>query len=173
MVVQRFVGRITALFSRTKPTIFSKKAMDITNENFNEKLPYIETSISESIFVSIDGEFTGLSLTEQQISNLDTLEERYGKIKQSTTKFLMVQVGLCTYHYDTQNNSYSNRAFNFYVWPKPVNRQATDRRFLCQTSSIDFLSQVSFQKCRNDFRVQGAFIVGYNIQITVYFVILC
>ena len=118
--------------------------MDITNQNFTEKLPYVESSIHDAIFVSIDGEFTGLSVQDQQISNLDALEERYAKTKNSATKFLMVQFGLCTFHYNAKKNNYSNRAFNFYLWPKPFNRQATDRHFVCQTSSIDFLSQHNF-----------------------------
>jgi poly(A)-specific ribonuclease len=146
MIAQIFVRRIAALLNRIRPTSLPRKAMDITIENFSEKLPYVETSIHDAIFVSIDGEFTGLSLQDQQISNLDTLEERYAKTRNSTTKFLMVQFGLCTFHYDSKKNSYSNRAFNFYLWPKPFNRQATDKRFICQTSSIDFLSQVSLPK---------------------------
>jgi len=153
MIAQGFIGRIAALLNRIRPTKLHRQAMDITNQNFCEKLPYVESSIHDAIFVSIDGEFTGLSVQGQQISSLDTLEERYEKTKESTTKFLMVQFGLCTFHYDVKKNSYSNRAFNFYLWPKPFNRQATDRRFVCQTSSIDFLSQVSFLKnqTRQDF----------------------
>ena len=144
MFIQGTFNRILSLINRTKQTVSPRRAMDITIQNFDEKLPYVETSIDDAIFVSIDGEFTGLSLQDQQISSLDTLEERYEKIKNSTSKLLMVQFGLCTFHYDAKKNGYTNRAFNFYLWPKPVHRHAPDRRFICQTSSIDFLSQVRF-----------------------------
>ena len=55
-----------------------------------------------------------------------------------------MQFGLCTFHYDEASDSYTNRAFNFYVWPRPYARTAPDPRFLCQTSSIDFLSTQNF-----------------------------
>lgn len=38
---------------------------------------------------------------------------------------------------------YSQRSYNFYVFPKPVNRQA-DCRFMCQASSIAFLANQDF-----------------------------
>ena len=71
-------------------------------------------------------------------------QERYGKVQQSARQFLLVQFGLCTFHYDEPSDSYTNRAFNFYVWPRPYSRTAPDPRFLCQTSSIDFLSTQNF-----------------------------
>ena len=36
------------------------------------------------------------------------------------------------------------QAFNVYVWPRPCSRSAPDPRFLCQTSSIDFLINQNF-----------------------------
>ena len=66
--------------------------MEITKNNFFEKLPLIEASIEDAIFVAIDGEFTGLSCKDDPISGLDTPAERYVKAQKSTTKFLLVQV---------------------------------------------------------------------------------
>lgn len=77
-------------------------------------------------------------------SNSGPFQERYGKVQQSARQFLLVQFGLCTFHYDVASDSYTNRAFNFYVWPRPYARTAPDPRFLCQTSSIDFLSTQKF-----------------------------
>ena len=65
-------------------------------------------------------------------------------MQQSARQFLLVQFGLCTFHYDEASDSYTNRAFNFYVWPRPYARTAPDPRFLCQTTSIDFLSTQNF-----------------------------
>lgn len=39
---------------------------------------------------------------------------------------------------------YSQRSYNFYVFPKPLNRHAPDCRFMCQTSSIAFLANQGF-----------------------------
>ena len=141
MFLQNAVRRVLSVIN-LKSFSPQKQIMDVTALNFDEKLAYIENSIDESIFLSIDSEFTGLNIDKHQISGLDTLDERYEKSRISTTQFLMVQFGLSTFHYDVQKRSYSNRTFNFYVWPKPLHRRAPDRRFLCQTSSIDFLTQV-------------------------------
>jgi len=39
---------------------------------------------------------------------------------------------------------YSNQAFNFYIWPRPYTKGAPDPKFMCQTSSLDFLSSQNF-----------------------------
>jgi len=39
---------------------------------------------------------------------------------------------------------YSQRSYNFYVFPKPMNRQAPDSRFMCQASSMAFLANQDF-----------------------------
>ena len=144
MFLQRVIKRVLSVIN-LKSFAPQKHIMDVTSLNFEEKLTYIEKSIDESIFLSIDSEFTGLNIDKQQISGLDTLEERYQKTRSSTSQFLMIQFGLSTFHYDIKQKSYSNRTFNFYVWPKPLHRRAPDRRFLCQTSSIDFLTQVTIE----------------------------
>lgn len=121
----------------------SVRKMEITRTNFKERLPSVEAAIDDAIFLSIDGEFTGLS-DYKRISAFDLPHERYDKLQASARQFLLVQFGLCAFHYDAKLDKYSNQAFNFYVWPRPYSRQAPDPRFLCQTSSIDFLSQQGF-----------------------------
>ncbi|XP_011867552.1 PREDICTED: poly(A)-specific ribonuclease PARN-like isoform X3 [Vollenhovia emeryi] len=58
--------------------------------------------------------------------------------------FLLVQFGLSVFTYNSETNKYSQRTYNFYVFPKPLNRQAPDGRFMCQTSSIAFLANQDF-----------------------------
>ena len=118
--------------------------MEVTKNNFNEKLPYINKAIEEAEFLAIDGEFTGLQGSGDRNSPLDTPAERYAKNAQCVNKFLLVQFGLCTFHYDVKKKAFTNKAFNFYVWPRPYSRTAPDTRFMCQTSSIDFLTQQDF-----------------------------
>merc|ERR1719315_609601 len=117
--------------------------MEITRTNFKENLPRVEAAINDAIFLSIDGEFTGLN-AYRGISPFDTPSERYDKLQESARQFLLIQFGLCSFHYDSATDSFSNQAFNIYVWPRPCSRNAPDPRFLCQTSSIDFLINQSF-----------------------------
>lgn len=117
--------------------------MDITTANFKERLPEIENAIETATFMSIDGEFTGLNVL-RGVSSLDTPAERYVKIKESARQFLLVQFGLCTFHYDQKTDGYKYSCYNFYVWPRPASRNAPDPRFMCQTSSIDFLINQRF-----------------------------
>ncbi|XP_064601718.1 poly(A)-specific ribonuclease PARN-like [Liolophura sinensis] len=56
----------------------------------------------------------------------------------------MLQVGLCTFKFDRSKNRYEVKPFNFNVFPKPMFKQAPDTRFLCQSSSIDFLASHGF-----------------------------
>jgi len=130
----KFLARLTQI---------STRKMEITRANFKERLPDVESAIDDAIFISIDGEFTGLN-AYRGISPFDLPHERYDKLQESARQFLLVQFGLCTFHFDKESQKYSNQAFNFYVWPRPYSRQAPDPRFLCQTSSIDFLIQQGF-----------------------------
>jgi len=66
--------------------------MEVTSKNFEEKLPKILASIEDAIFVSIDGEFTGLSSKEDAFSALDTPSERFQKARNAGTKFMLIQV---------------------------------------------------------------------------------
>lgn len=59
-------------------------------------------------------------------------------------QFLLVQFGLCTFHYDNKTDGYKYACYNFYVWPRQAARNAPDPRFMCQTSSIDFLVKHKF-----------------------------
>ncbi|XP_047388705.1 poly(A)-specific ribonuclease PARN isoform X4 [Sciurus carolinensis] len=58
--------------------------------------------------------------------------------------FLLFQFGLCTFKYDYTDSKYVTKSFNFYVFPKPFNRSSPDVKFVCQSSSIDFLASQGF-----------------------------
>lgn len=120
-----------------------KRNMDITSANFKEHLPQIEEAIDTASFISFDGEFTGLN-AYRGLSPFDLPHERYDKTQESARQFLLVQFGLCTFHYEPKEDSFTHQAFNVYVWPRPCSRSAPDPRFLCQTSSIDFLINQNF-----------------------------
>lgn len=121
--------------------------MEITRQNFKEHLSLIYEAIEEADFLAIDGEFSGISdgpSVSTLTNGLDTPEERYQKLKKHSMDFLLFQFGLCTFTYDSAENRHIMKTFNFYVFPKPLSRNSPDVKFVCQSSSIDFLANQGF-----------------------------
>lgn len=121
--------------------------MEVTRQNFKEVLPLVCDAVQEADFISIDGEFTGISdgpSVSALTNGLDTPDERYSKLRKHSMNFLLFQFGLCTFRYDQNQSKYITKTFNFYVFPKPFNRTSPDIKFICQSSSIDFLASQGF-----------------------------
>lgn len=70
----------------------------------------------------------------------------------SAQKFLVSQFGLSTFTY--AEGVYTSKTFNFNIYPRSF--QSFDKRFVCQASSLEFLTQHKFDF--NKFIYQG---VGY------------
>ncbi|KAJ8001413.1 hypothetical protein DPEC_G00169250 [Dallia pectoralis] len=121
--------------------------MEVTRQNFKDSLRTVYSAIDEADFLAIDGEFSGISdgpNVSALTNGLDTPEERYMKLKKHSMDFLLFQFGLCTFTYDEAASNYVIKTFNFYVFPKPFNRTSPDIKFICQSSSIDFLASQGF-----------------------------
>ncbi|XP_034043619.1 poly(A)-specific ribonuclease PARN isoform X2 [Thalassophryne amazonica] len=121
--------------------------MEVTRKNYKECLNAVYSAIQEADFLAIDGEFSGISdgpNVSALTNGLDTPEERYTKLKKHSMDFLLFQFGLCTFTYDQMESKYITKPFNFYVFPKPFNRTSPDIKFICQSSSIDFLASQGF-----------------------------
>ncbi|XP_066130899.1 poly(A)-specific ribonuclease PARN [Saccopteryx bilineata] len=121
--------------------------MEIIRSNFKSNLPTVYQAIEEADFLAIDGEFSGISdgpSVTALTNGFDTPEERYQKLRKHSMDFLLFQFGLCTFKYDSINSKYIIKSFNFYVFPKPFNRSSPDVKFVCQSSSIDFLASQGF-----------------------------
>ncbi|XP_041134279.1 poly(A)-specific ribonuclease PARN-like [Polyodon spathula] len=121
--------------------------MEVTRKNFKECLDTIYSAIHEAEFLAIDGEFSGISdgpSVSALTNGLDTPEERYQKLKKHSMDFLLFQFGLCAFKYSHAEAKYIIKSFNFYVFPKPLNRSSPDIKFVCQSSSIDFLANQGF-----------------------------
>uniref|UniRef100_A0A672Z446 Poly(A)-specific ribonuclease PARN n=1 Tax=Sphaeramia orbicularis TaxID=375764 RepID=A0A672Z446_9TELE len=121
--------------------------MEVTRKNYKDCLNTVYSAIEEADFLAIDGEFSGISdgpNVSALTNGLDTPEERYTKLKKHSMDFLLFQFGLCTFKYDQTQSKYITKPFNFYVFPKPFNRTSPDIKFICQSSSIDFLASQGF-----------------------------
>lgn len=121
--------------------------MEVTRKNFKDSLKTVYSAIDEADFLAIDGEFSGISdgpNVSALTNGLDTPEERYTKLKKHSMEFLLFQFGLCTFTYDQAKSKYIIKSFNFYIFPKPFNRTSPDIKFICQSSSIDFLASQGF-----------------------------
>ncbi|XP_036164858.1 poly(A)-specific ribonuclease PARN isoform X1 [Myotis myotis] len=121
--------------------------MEIIRSNFKSHLHKVYQAIEEADFFAIDGEFSGISdgpSVTTLTNGFDTPEERYQKLKKHSMDFLLFQFGLCAFKYDCIHSKYIIKSFNFYVFPKPFNRSSPDVKFVCQSSSIDFLASQGF-----------------------------
>ncbi|KAJ6655936.1 hypothetical protein lerEdw1_004521 [Lerista edwardsae] len=121
--------------------------MEMTRSNFKDNLSKVYEAIEEADFLAIDGEFSGISdgpSVSALTNGFDTPEERYQKLKKHSMDFLLFQFGLCTFKYDLTEAKYIMKSFNFYIFPKPFNRTSPDVKFVCQSSSIDFLANQGF-----------------------------
>jgi hypothetical protein len=126
------------------PQFVTLGEMNVTRHNFEAAFEDLRQDISAPScrFVAIDTEFTGLSPNEDQRERyLDTLEERYRKVKRAGESFLVTQFGLSTVHVDA-DEQVKIKTWNFYVFPRPYG--ASDERFLCQASSLTFLAEHGF-----------------------------
>lgn len=75
-----------------------------------------------------------------------TSARRFAKMAESSKAFVITQFGLSCFE-ACGPGAYSARTFNFYVFPRP--HGSWNKRFLCDASSLTFLSQhgFDFNKC--------------------------
>lgn len=117
--------------------------MEVTRLNFKDALPVISQAIDEASFLSMDTEFSGITSRKRE-NALDTCKERYQKVIEGTKDFTILQFGLCSFKWNDEQEQYVAKPFNFYIFPKPFGRQMPDMRFICQSSSLDFLANQGF-----------------------------
>ncbi|XP_041348431.1 poly(A)-specific ribonuclease PNLDC1-like [Gigantopelta aegis] len=115
---------------------------EVIKSNFESYLPSITDVVKKAEFVAIDTEFTGLQLNEQNKPSLfDGSEERYRKLKNCVSQFLVCQIGISAFVKEA-DNKYLAYTFNFPLFPTSFG--PVDVRFQCQASSLKFLCQFKF-----------------------------
>ncbi|XP_031787554.1 poly(A)-specific ribonuclease PARN isoform X2 [Nasonia vitripennis] len=117
--------------------------MEVTRSNFQDVLKELDEVLDKATFLAIDGEFTGLN-SGPDANAFDTPAQYYTKLRKGSMNFLLVQFGLAVFTYNSKTNLYSQRSYNFYVFPRPLDRTSPDCRFMCQASSIVFLANEGF-----------------------------
>ena len=137
---------ISYRFPRTWRRVFRDSSLDmeILRSNFKESLKAVSEAIDSASLLAIDAEFSGLNVKWGAENSFDTPQERYSKLKEGCRDFIIIQFGLCTFTWDKNQELYIAKPFNFFIFPKVWNRQCPDVRFLCQSSSIDFLTEHNF-----------------------------
>lgn len=69
--------------------------MDLTHHNFAYYLPWLLKELTQSSFVSIDFELSGIAMPpSSQIPKIKSLQERYLENKVAAEKYQIIQIGL-------------------------------------------------------------------------------
>ena len=124
--------------------------MDVDRSNLAAVLPLVRRAIAECDFAAFDFEMTGLSTSAAQSFNgVDSLQERYLKVRDAGANIAAVQFGLCLFKWrepvSAQPIGLEAKPFNFWVYPRTWdNQREGDSRLVFQTGSIEFLASCGF-----------------------------
>lgn len=128
--------RSAALVARAVPRVQQQG----TRANFHAMLPSLREALQSCEFYSFDCEMTGLYLETTREDYLDDYDTRYEKAASGAEQFLITQFGISAFCW--QDGQWNAKTFNFYVFPRVTD--SFDRRFMCQASSIEFLTSHGF-----------------------------
>ena len=123
--------------------------MNITIENFDENRQKIESELDECDFCSIDCELSGIT-PYYSLNILETLEERYSKLKKNDNQYLILQIGLSFFKKEQNElltSCYKAHSYNFFLFPRTENKKYSpknDIRFQFQVSGVEFLGKHNF-----------------------------
>lgn len=123
----------------TKKKVYKVKQVRV--DNFAASLEALRPLISQAVFVAVDAEMTGISSSPwRNFFEWDSSAVRFLKLRDSASRFAILQFGVCPFTIHPSNSGFSLLAHphNFYLFPK------NHPEFLCQTSSLDFLATHHF-----------------------------
>ena len=116
--------------------------MDVTRHNLRDYFQLIKESIHQAEFIAIDTEFTGHTVGKQDSTHAyDLIEELYQKLKYGCQRFKAIQLGICTFKWDSHENQYIARPFNFYILNYT---EMFDGVFKVRADCLNFLSGHGF-----------------------------
>jgi CAF1 family ribonuclease len=127
--------------------------MQVDQTNLKAVLPLVEEKVAKALFVSIDGEFTGLWRDSNcRNTAIDSIDTRYAKSRDSAQHIGFLQFGLCTFEAAPDGSGFVASPFAFNLHPR-VSAVGTDTTiagfggetvFSVQASSVSFLSNNHF-----------------------------
>ena len=122
--------------------------MEVNKTSFYPLLLDIITDISESHFVAIDLELSGVPSKGAKSSSgpgRPSLQERYLEIKEAAERYQILQIGLTCVQQDIENAKYVLKPYNFELSPL-IEEKGLDieRIFSFQSGAVDFLLKVGF-----------------------------
>jgi len=96
--------------------------MDVTKANFEAVYAEVAALLPTASFVAIDEEMSGFRLSDVKETAADTPAERFRKVRESATRFNIIQFGLAIFH-ETKGEksaeaSYDCRCYNFFLFPE-------------------------------------------------------
>ncbi|KAL5336372.1 ribonuclease H-like domain-containing protein [Aspergillus crustosus] len=119
--------------------------MDVTAQTFPYHLARMLEDLASSSFVAIDFEFSGIALPPQGRSGPpQTLQKKYEEVKESASKYQILQVGLTFCHEDTEAVKYTLKPYNLYLSPILDRKLEVERNWSFQSSAIEFLLEHKF-----------------------------
>ncbi|KAI9333585.1 ribonuclease H-like domain-containing protein [Obelidium mucronatum] len=111
--------------------------MEVARKSFAAVLPVLKQCIKTCDFIAIDTELSGLHKNPSEV--------RYEKLRSSSQSFAVLQFGVSVFEWDATLKKYVVKAFNFPIFPQAGKQLfGLDRRFLVESSAVDFLVQNGF-----------------------------
>lgn len=90
----------------------------VTTANFEPSLADLRRHVRSSDFVAIDLEMTGITSAPWRESlEFDRSDVRYLKVRDSATRFAVVQFGVCPFRWDPSNNSFLAYPYSLSLFP--------------------------------------------------------
>ena len=121
------------------------KIVEVTADNFASKLPSILSAIDSAHFASFDTELSGLVLAKSSKNCvLDEAQGRYEKVRESASSFCLLQFGLSLFIWNSSKTNYTSETYAFYLFPNRNTKSSNDANFVCQISTISFLTEYNF-----------------------------
>lgn len=128
----------------SKSNNFTEFVLVLVLVDFDSLFSDVQDSIRKCSFMAVDTELTGLRVSELKENYFDTMEERYQFVRDTSGKYLIIQFGLVTFFYDEEKDTFTHKAYNFYTYPSQTKNFMPTVRFMCESSSIEFLSSFGF-----------------------------
>ncbi|PGH23764.1 hypothetical protein AJ80_02194 [Polytolypa hystricis UAMH7299] len=120
--------------------------MDVTKQSFHQHLPRLLTDLSESCFVALDLEFSGIftrrpggGAVNGGSNGKQTLQSRYEEVKEAAEAYQILQIGLTFIKEDVKNGMYTLRPYNLHLSPLLDPKLDVERQWSYQSSAVDFL----------------------------------